>query len=81
MPYNFYDNQSLYAAANKDKLASSAIETDKANLGGVGTSMPIVTVVQSSARNTRTDHGPTVNRASAGYNTVLPNPPKSQVKF
>jgi hypothetical protein len=22
-----------------------------------------------------------VNRASAGYNTVLPNPPKSQVKF
>jgi hypothetical protein len=52
MPYNFYDNQSLYAAANKAKLASSAIETDKANLGGVGTSMPIVTVVQNSACNT-----------------------------
>jgi hypothetical protein len=29
MPYNFYDNQSLYAAANKAKLASSAIKTDK----------------------------------------------------
>ena len=39
--------------------------------------MPIVTVAQNSGRNTRTDHGPAVNRASAGYNMVLPNPPKS----
>jgi hypothetical protein len=31
MSYNFYDNQGLYAAANKTKLASLTIETDKAN--------------------------------------------------
>ena len=29
MPYNFYDNQSMYRAANKAKLASSATETNK----------------------------------------------------
>jgi hypothetical protein len=77
MPYNFYDNQGLYATANKDKLASLALETDRDNLGGGGTSMPIVTVVQNLAHKTRTDHGPAVNRASAGYNMVLPNPLKS----
>jgi hypothetical protein len=32
MPSNFYDNQSLYAAANKDKSVSSAIEIDKTGL-------------------------------------------------
>ena len=35
MPYNFYDNQGMYVAANNAKLASSATETDKVNLGGV----------------------------------------------
>ena len=68
---------SLYAAANKAKLASLATETDKANLGGVSTSMSLVTFALSSARNTQADHGLVVNRASARYNTVLPNPPKS----
>jgi hypothetical protein len=34
MPSNFYDNQSLYAAANKDKSVSSAIEIDKTGLAG-----------------------------------------------
>jgi hypothetical protein len=29
MPLNFYDNQGLYAAANKDKSVPSAIEIDK----------------------------------------------------
>jgi hypothetical protein len=28
MPLNFYDNQGLYAAANKGKSVSSAIEID-----------------------------------------------------
>ena len=32
---------------------------------------------QNSARNTRTDQRSATNRASAGQNTVLPNPPKS----
>jgi hypothetical protein len=76
MPYNFYDNQSLYAAANKAKLTSLATETDKANLGGASTSMSVVTFALSSAHNTQADHGPIVNRASARYNAVLPNPPK-----
>jgi len=77
MPYNFYENKSLYAVSNKVKLASSALETNKANLGGVGPSLQLVTIGQNSDRNTRTDQRPAVNRASAGYNIVLPNPPKS----
>jgi hypothetical protein len=32
MPLNFYDNQGLYAAANKGKSASSTLKTDKAGL-------------------------------------------------
>lgn len=45
MPYNFYGNKSLYAAANQDKLVNSTIETNKANLGGVSTTMPMVMFV------------------------------------
>ena len=37
MPFNFYENQCLYAQANKAKLACSALETDKASLGGAST--------------------------------------------
>jgi len=47
MPYNFYDNRSLYAAANKAKLASLATKTNKANLGGVSTSMSVATFALS----------------------------------
>ena len=47
MPYNYYENQGLYAAANKSKLASSALETNKANLGGVSTSTSVVTFALS----------------------------------
>jgi hypothetical protein len=32
MPLNFYDNQGLYAAANKGKPVFSAIEVDKTGL-------------------------------------------------
>jgi len=35
MPFNFYDNQSMYAAANKTKLAALVTETNKTNLGGL----------------------------------------------
>lgn len=45
MPYNSYGNKSLYAAANQDKLVNSTIETNKANLGGVSTTMPMVMFV------------------------------------
>jgi hypothetical protein len=37
----FYENQSLYTAANQAKLISLVVQTDKANLGGVGTYLPI----------------------------------------
>jgi hypothetical protein len=38
----FYDNQSLYAVANKGKSASSALETDKAGLAGSAPSSQLV---------------------------------------
>jgi hypothetical protein len=76
MPLNFYDNQGLYAAANKDKSVSSAIEIDKTGLVGSAPSNQVVVYGQNSARNTRTDQRPATSRASAGQN-ILPNPPKS----
>lgn len=52
MCYNVYDNKGLYEVANKPKLESLVIETYKANLGGVGTIMPLNTIVQNLACNT-----------------------------
>jgi hypothetical protein len=52
MPYNYYDNQGFYAAANKAKLTSSVPETDKTNLAGVGMSLQLVTVGQNSGQHT-----------------------------
>jgi len=77
MPLNFYENQGLYAAANKGKSAPSAFETDKAGLAGVAPSSQLVIYDQNLAQNTRTDQRSATNRASVGQNTVLPNPPKS----
>lgn len=67
----------MYAAANQAKLASLVTETDRANLGGVSTTLPMVTLAPSSAHNTRADYGAVACRLSAGYNTVLPNQLKS----
>jgi hypothetical protein len=52
MPYNFYENQSLYAAANKTRLPSSTLETNMTNLGGVSTTLPIVNYVSHLAPTT-----------------------------
>ena len=38
MPLNFYENQGLYAAANKGKSVSSAPEIDRTSLVGVAPS-------------------------------------------
>jgi hypothetical protein len=76
MPLNLYDNQSLYAAANKGKSVSSTIKLDKAGLAGSAPSNQVVVYGQNSARNTRTNHTPITSRASAGQN-ILPNPSKS----
>jgi hypothetical protein len=76
MPLNFYDNQGLYAASNKDKLVSSVIEIDKTGLAGSAPSNQVVVHGKNSARNTRTDQRPTTSRASVGQN-IPPNPPKS----
>jgi hypothetical protein len=81
MCYNVYDNKGLYEVANKPKLESLVIETYKANLGGVGTIMPLNTIVQNLACNTWNDHGPAMNRASTCYNKVLFNMGSHQVKF
>jgi hypothetical protein len=75
MPLNFYDNQGLYAAANKGKSVSLAIKIDKTGLAGSAPSNQLVIYGQNSVQNTRTDQRPT-SRASAGQN-ILPNPPKS----
>jgi hypothetical protein len=75
MPLNFYDNQGLYAATNKDKSVSLTIEIDKTGLAGSAPSNQVVVCGQNSARNTRTDQRPT-SRALARQN-ILPNPPKS----
>jgi hypothetical protein len=55
MPLNFYDNQGLYAAANKGKSVSSAIKIDRTGLAGSAPSNQVVVYGQNSARNTRTD--------------------------
>ena len=52
MPLNFYENQGLYAAANKGKSAPSAFETDEAGLAGVAPSSQLFIYDQNSARNT-----------------------------
>jgi hypothetical protein len=52
MPLKFYDNQGLYAAANKDKSVSLAIEIDKSGLAGSAPSNQFVVYGQNSARNT-----------------------------
>ena len=53
MPFNSYENQGLYATANKAKpAASSTLETDKVNLGGASTSLPMVTFAPNSGCNT-----------------------------
>jgi hypothetical protein len=66
MPYNFYENQSLYAAANKTRLPSSTLETDMTNLGGVSTTLPIVNYVSHLAPTTRTDNEPSAHHPSVG---------------
>jgi hypothetical protein len=76
MPLNFYDNQGLYAAANKGKSVSSAIEIDKTSLAESARSNQVVVYGQNSARNTRTNQRPVTSRALVGKN-ILPNPPKS----
>ena len=52
MPFNFYENQSLYATANKGKSAPSAPETDRTGLVGVAPSSQMVIYGQNLARNT-----------------------------
>jgi len=42
MPLNFYENQNLYAAANKGKSASSALEADRAGLASSAPSNQMV---------------------------------------
>ena len=49
MPLNFYDNQGLYAAANKGKSPSSALETDKAGLASSAPSSQLVIYDQNLA--------------------------------
>jgi hypothetical protein len=76
MPLNFYDNQGLYAAANKGKSVSSVIEIDRTGLAESAPSNQVVVYGQNLARNTRTDQRPATSRASVGQN-ILPNPLKS----
>ena len=77
MPLNFYENQGLYAAANKGKSVPSAPETDNTGSANVASSSQMVIYGHNSSRNTRTDQRLATNRALAGQKMVLPNPPKS----
>jgi hypothetical protein len=45
---NFYDNQGLYAAANKGKSVSSTIEVDKIGLAGSAPTNQVVVYGQNS---------------------------------
>jgi hypothetical protein len=49
MPLNFYDNQGLYAAANKGKSVSLAIEVNKSGLAGSAPTNQVVVYGQNSA--------------------------------
>lgn len=51
MPYNYNENQGIYEATNKAKLASSAFETNKANLGGANMSLSMTTFAPISVQN------------------------------
>jgi hypothetical protein len=51
MPLNFYDNQNLYAATNKGKSVSSAIEVDKTGLTGSALTNQVVVYGQSSSKH------------------------------
>jgi hypothetical protein len=73
MPFNFYDNQNLYTAANKGKSAPSALETDKVGLACSAPSNQVVIYGQNSAQNAQKA---STSRVSWGQN-ILPNPPKS----
>ena len=77
MPLNFYENQGLYAAANKGKSVPSAPETDNTGSANVASSSQMVIYGHNSSQNTRTDQRLATNRALAGQKMVLPNPPKS----
>jgi hypothetical protein len=47
MPLNFYDNQNLYAAANKDKSVSLAIKVDKTGLASSASTNQVVVYGQN----------------------------------
>jgi hypothetical protein len=51
MPLNFYDNQGLYATANKGKSVSSVIEVNKTDLAGSAPTNQVVIYGQNLARN------------------------------
>lgn len=69
MSFNYNDNHA--------KLASSVTQTNRTNLGGVSTTLPLITYMSNSARATRANNGPEALCPSAAHNTVLPNSLKS----
>jgi hypothetical protein len=54
MPLNFYDNQGLYAAANKGKSVSLAVDVNKIGLASSASTNQVVVYGQNLPQNTRT---------------------------
>lgn len=74
MQFNYYDKQNLFASANQAELASSAPKTDKANLGEVSTTLPLVTYAPNSAHAMRANDRPSTVRPSSAHTMLLNNP-------
>jgi len=63
MPFNYHYNQNEFVSANQFEYASSAPETDRANLGGFSTILHIATYTRNSVQVSRIDNGATTMRA------------------
>lgn len=61
-------------------MGSLVFEPNKADLGGVGTYMPM-SFAPSLGQNSESSYGTTANRASVRHNIVLPNPLKPPNKI
>lgn len=42
MPFNYYNDQNLYSAANQAKFVSLGTKTNRNNLGGIGTTLLLI---------------------------------------
>jgi hypothetical protein len=75
--FHYHYNKNEYAYANQSKLASSASEADRANLGRASTILSTATYTPNSVNVSHTDDGTAAPCASLPHLRVFSNSPKS----